>query len=220
MQEALRTHSAGVYLILFAIVFCETGLVVTPFLPGDSLLFLAGVYASRGHANVFILFCVFVAAALSGDNVNYWFGRLLGPRVFKRDDSRFFKKANLERTHAFFERYGGKTVILARFVPIVRTFAPFVAGMGKMTYKHFLAFSVVGASIWVGVFVFGGYVFAGSAWIEKHMMLAALVVVLLSMLPGIFEFRRHWMEGRRAKAAALKAKEPAPSVPAGDGLRR
>lgn len=200
LGEVLKQYSTGTYLILFAIVFCETGLVVTPFLPGDSLLFGAGVLASRtGELNPWLLAAVFLTAALAGDNANYLIGRALGPRLFRNENSRIFKRKHLDRTHAFFERYGSKTIVIARFVPIVRTFAPFVAGMGRMTYRRFLAYSVLGASLWVGLFVFGGFFFGRSRVVEENFTVAILAVIAISMLPAAWEVLQHY---RRRRAAA------------------
>src|SRR4249919_365924 len=150
-------HGVWIYLLLFLIVFCETGLVVTPFLPGDSLLFVAGALWAAAGTDARALAATLIAAALCGDNVNYWIGRYLGPKVFRWEGSRFFNRAALDRTHAFYERHGGKTVVIARFVPLVRTFAPFVAGVGKMRYPSFLAYSIGGAFLWVGLLVGAGY---------------------------------------------------------------
>src|SRR5262245_56590194 len=148
LESLIREYQGWTYLILFVIVFCETGLVVTPFLPGDSLLFATGAIAAGGSLRVDLLMLVFVVAALCGDNVNYWIGRYIGPKVFQRPDSRWLKKKHLERTHGFFEKYGGKTIIIARFIPIIRTFTPFVAGVGNMNYLRFLQFSIIGAPLW------------------------------------------------------------------------
>jgi membrane-associated protein len=192
-------------MLLFAIMFLQIGVVLTPFLPGDVLLFFAGTYANRGCMNLWVVLAVFMAAALTGDHFNYWLGGAVGHRLFSNEKSRFFKKAHLQRTHEFFERYGGKTVMLARFVPIVRTFAPFVAGMGRMTYRKFLTYSVVGAAAWIGIFVTGGYVFARSKWVEKNMALAALLVVAVSLVPATVEIVKQTVENRRAKATAAVA---------------
>jgi membrane-associated protein len=215
IQGILQNYAGWTYAILFLIVFCETGLVITPFLPGDSLLFLTGTFAQSGRLNVFLLVGVFCSAALCGDNVNYFLGKWLGPKVFKKEKSRFFNKAHLEKTHAFFERYGGKTIILARFVPIVRTFAPFVAGMGNMPYRRFLAYSVAGAILWVGICVFGGYFFARSAFVKANFELTLICVVLISMLPGIIEFTKHVIERRRENAKAKTVADAGRQV---DGL--
>lgn len=189
-------YGTWTYFILFMIVFCETGLVVTPFLPGDSLLFAAGALSGAGVLDPNLIFVLLVAAAFTGDNVNYWIGRRVGPAVFEREHTRFFKKEHLMKAHAFYERHGGKTIILARFVPIVRTFSPFVAGIARMTYTHFLAYSVAGAVIWVSVFVYVGYFFGNLPFIKKNFSVAIVVIILVSIMPGIVEYLRH----RRAAA--------------------
>ena len=191
-------YGAWTYFILFMIIFCETGLVVTPFLPGDSLLFATGALCGADVLNPNIIFILLVAAAFLGDNVNYWIGRRVGPAVFEREKTRFFKKEYLLRAHAFYERHGGKTVILARFVPIVRTFSPFVAGIARMTYAKFLAYSIGGAILWVGVFVYVGYFFGNLPFIKRNFSVAIIAVIFISILPGLFEYVRH----RRAAAAA------------------
>ena len=183
-------YGVWVYLILFLIIFCETGLVVAPFLPGDSLLFVAGTLAAVGAMYVHGLFALLVLAAFSGDNTNYWIGRFIGPRVFRLERSRLFNPAHLERTHRFYEKHGGKTVIFARFLPIVRTFAPFVAGIGRMTYPKFLFYSFSGSVFWIGFFVFGGYYFGNIPVVRQNLTLAIIGIVVLSIMPGIVEFVR------------------------------
>lgn len=211
LRWIIQTYHSGTYAILFGVIFCETGLVVFPFLPGDSLLFLTGVYAQKGELNAAALFLLLSLAALCGDNVNYFLGRTLGPRIFRNEKSRLFNRKHLERTHAFFERYGGKTIILARFVPIVRTFAPFVAGMGRMTYQRFIFYSVAGASLWVGLCVFAGFFFARSPLVKRHFGVALVSVVVISMLPGIIEFTKHWLRARHERRMAnAPPAEPAP----------
>lgn len=172
------------YAILMLIVFCETGLVVTPILPGDSLLFAAGTIASLGTLDPVLLNVLIFAAVLLGDNVNYWIGRYVGPKAFAMD-SRFFKKKHLEYTQGFFERHGGMTVVLARFVPIVRTFTPFVAGVGAMTYPRFLAFSILGAAIWVTGFIWVGYFFGNLPIVRQNFSLVVLAILVLSVVPMI-----------------------------------
>ena len=176
----------SLYVVLFAIVFCETGLVVTPFLPGDSLIFAIGAVAAREIGiSVFIVAPLLVAAALIGDNVNYWLGRRLGPAVFKREDSRLLNKKHLLHAQSFYEQHGTKTVILARFVPIVRTFAPFVAGVGRMNYVRFLTFSVVGAILWVGTCLAGGYFLGSRPFFKRHFELVIVAIVFISLLPAV-----------------------------------
>ena len=194
LEGLVNDYRGWTYIILFAIVFCETGLVVTPFLPGDSLLFATGAIAAGGALRVHVLILVFVCAALCGDNVNYWIGRYIGPKVFRREDSRFLRKKHLERTHRFFEKYGGKAIILARFVPIVRTFTPFVAGVGRMHYGKFLAFSAIGAPLWAFICVMSGFWFGKLAFVEKHFELVVLAIIAISLIPVVVELiraRRH-----------------------------
>lgn len=185
------THQYGtaMYWLLIVIVFAETGLVVTPFLPGDSLLFTAGfVASSTGELNIFLLGGALIAAAIVGDTVNYHVGQAIGPRVMTSEDSRFFNKKYLAKTHAYFERYGGKTIILARFVPIVRTFAPFVAGAGAMSYPKFITFNIVGAIAWVTLMMGSGVFFGGLEIVQKHFEKVVILIVLVSVLPMILEY--------------------------------
>jgi len=188
LAEFVAQHGAWVYALLFAIVFCETGLVVTPFLPGDSLLFVAGAIAAVGGMDIVPLAATLTAAALCGDNVNYWVGRWLGTKFF----ARLINSAHLERTHAFYERHGGKTIILARFVPIVRTYVPFVAGVGNMPYLRYLAFCVAGAAIWVGSLCAAGYFFGNIPLIRNNLTIVILAIVGLSISPGLVA----WMKAR------------------------
>ena len=192
----VENYGVWIYLILFLIIFCETGLVVTPFLPGDSLLFVAGTLAAAGAMYVHGLFALLVLAAFGGDNTNYWIGRFVGPRVFKREKSRLFNPAHLERTHRFYERHGGKTVIFARFIPIIRTFAPFVAGIGRMVYPRFLFYSFSGNVFWIGCFVFGGYYFGNIPVVQQNLTLAIIGIIVLSITPGIIEFVRQKARSR------------------------
>jgi membrane-associated protein len=187
----VQEYGAWVYGILFAIVFMETGFVVTPFLPGDSLLFVAGAVAAAGGMDPFLLAGTIVVAALCGDNVNYWIGRFLGPRVFHYEGSRFLKRENLDRTHAFMERHGPKAIIIARFVPVVRTFVPFVCGIGRLTYARFLGFSVLGAMLWVGLLVPAGYFFGNLPIVKNNLTAVILLIIVLSVTPGILEYLRH-----------------------------
>ena len=187
------------YVILFLIVFCETGLVVTPFLPGDSLLFAVGALAARPEGlNVWVLVVSLSMAAIIGDSVNYWIGYFLGDRLQRRFP-RLIKPEHIRRTHDFYERYGGKTIIIARFVPIIRTFAPFVAGVGKMTYSRFMMFNVSGALLWIGLLVPAGYFFGNLPIVRENFSLVVLVIIFLSILPGIIEFLR---ERNRIKSEA------------------
>ena len=187
----VQNYGAWIYGILFVILFCETGLVVTPFLPGDSLLFVAGAIAGAGSMNVHLLVMLLLVAAVLGDSLNYAIGHYIGPKVFRFEDSWFFKKAYIERTHRFFERYGGKTIVLARFVPIIRTYAPFVAGIGAMDYRRFLLFNVAGALLWVASLAYAGYFFGNLPVVKNNLSLVILGIVVLSISPGIVELLRH-----------------------------
>lgn len=204
-QDALNSlvneYDTWVYAILFLIIFCETGLVVTPFLPGDSLLFLAGtITANQGnHLHIYWLLIILIAAAILGDAVNYTIGRLFGEKLFSNPKSKIFKQEYLEKTHHFYEKHGGKTIIIARFVPIVRTFAPFVAGMGKMTYKHFLSFNVIGGVAWVVIFCMLGYLFGGLDIVQNNLKLVVVAIVILSLLPGVYEVVKAKMSGNKEK---------------------
>ena len=186
------------YLILFLVVFSETGLVVMPFLPGDSLLFAAGTIAAKDALSVPILYFIFTVAAILGDSVNYGFGAWLGKRLLKRN-WRFINREDFTRTQQFYEREGGKTIIIARFLPIIRTFAPFVAGVGRMNYYRFMFFNVIGALLWVTLFLLGGYSFGNIPWVERNFSVVILAIIAVSVLPGIVEsLRRHRRRRRRA----------------------
>ena len=178
------------YVVLFAIIFAETGLVITPFLPGDSLLFAIGAFAARGMLNVSILFVLLSLAAIVGDSLNYSIGKYLGSRVF-REQSRFFKREYLLKTEAFYEKHGSKTIILARFIPIIRTFAPFVAGVGKMKYSKFLAYNILGGILWVGLMLFAGYFFGNVPFVKENFSLVMIAIIVLSFMPGVIEFIRY-----------------------------
>ena len=183
-------HGAWVYALLFAIVFTETGVVVMPFLPGDTLLFVVGAIAAAGGMDIATVMGVLVAAALTRDNVNYWIGRWAGPKVFRAEDSRWFSRKHLDRTHAFYERHGGKAIIIARFVPIVRTYVPFVAGIGSMTYARFLAYSVAGAVLWVVSLCLIGYWFGNIPLVKDNLGVVVVLIVALSMTPLVVEYVR------------------------------
>lgn len=186
-----RDYGPWIYLILFLIIFCETGLVVMPFLPGDSLLFVAGAMSATGVLEVQALTGLLILASFLGDNTNYWIGRYIGPRVFQRKNSRLLNPAHLELTHRFYEKHGGKAIILARFFPIIRTFAPFVAGVGSMDYRRFLPLSLVGGIVWVGSLVLAGYFFGNIPFLKQNLSLLIFGIIILSMLPGIFGYLRH-----------------------------
>lgn len=187
----IASHGVWVYAILFVIVFCETGLVITPFLPGDSLLFAAGTFAGSGALDLPWLAGVLTGAGILGDSVNFAIGHALGPKVFRYQDSRLLRREHLETAHRFYERHGGKALILARFMPILRTFAPFVAGIGSMDYGRFLFFNVSGAVLWVALLVGGGYFFGGLPLVQRHFSLVILGIIILSVLPGVVEYLRH-----------------------------
>jgi membrane-associated protein len=199
LREIVAQYAGWSYAILFAVIFCETGLVVTPFLPGDSLLFAAGAVAATGALNPWWLFLALSVAAILGDTVNNWLGHYVGPRAFT-GKVRFLKKEHLDRTHRFFEKYGGKTIILARFVPIIRTFAPFVAGIGAMSYGKFILYNIVGGIAWVGLFVFGGYLFAEIEFVQKNFSLVIIVIILISVMPMAIEYWRARRDAKREKA--------------------
>jgi len=191
MQWLVANYGAWIYLILFAIVFCETGLVVMPFLPGDSMLFVAGTLAAAGDMYIHGLFAVLATASFLGDNTNYWIGRYIGPHAFKREGSRLLNPAHLERTQRFYDRHGAKTIFFARFIPIIRTFAPFVAGIGHMRYGRFLFYSFSGSIAWVGSLSYAGYYFGNMPAVKENLSLVILGIVLLSISPGIVEYLRH-----------------------------
>jgi membrane-associated protein len=195
----IQRYGLLTYVLLFVVVFCETGLVVTPFLPGDSLLFAVGAFAARGSLDVVVALLVLAAAAILGDTVNYWIGAIVGPKVFHKENVRFLNKRHLERTHEFYERYGGKTIVIARFVPIIRTFAPFVAGIGKMTYGRFLSYNVFGGLLWVLLFVLGGYYFGNIGIVRRNFSLVILAIVVISVMPGVFEALRQRARSRAAQ---------------------
>jgi membrane-associated protein len=198
LTELLAQYGTWVYLILFCIIFCETGLVVTPFLPGDSLLFVVGALAGTGGLEIEFIIPLLIGAALLGDNVNYFVGRYVGGKVFQWQQSRFFNKAAFDRTHAFYERHGGKTIIIARFLPLVRTFAPFVAGVARMTYARYLAFCVLGAVLWVGSLCLAGYWFGNLPFIKENLTLVILGIIFLSLLPLIVGYLRERSASRSA----------------------
>jgi len=206
-------HAFGplVYLLFFSIVFAETGFVVTPFLPGDSLLFMVGAFAAAGSLNLPTLLISLIAAAVIGDSLNYAVGSFIGHKVFKKENSRIFKKEYLERTHKFYEKYGAKTIVIARFVPVVRTFAPFVAGAGKMSYGKFLTYNIVGGVLWVAGFVLSGFWFGNIPIIRDHFSIVTLLIVVLSILPIVIEYYKH-----RRNKIALSASAIAPVEPLGE----
>jgi membrane-associated protein len=205
LGQFVGQYGAWTYAVLFVIVFCETGLVVTPILPGDSLLFAAGaIAASLGVLNPLLLVLLLTIAAVLGDAVNYQIGRRIGPAIFRSEKNRYFKREHLDKTHAFYERYGGKTIIIARFVPIVRTFAPFVAGVGQMNYARFALFNVTGAVAWVLIGVYAGYLFGNLELVKKNFSLILIAIVFVSLLPAAVEYVR----ARRVRGLAAAGADP------------
>ncbi|BAN97060.1 MULTISPECIES: DedA family protein [Pantoea] len=202
LAELVAQYGIWIYAILFLILFCETGLVVTPFLPGDSLLFVAGALAALpgNDLNVHLMVTLLVIAAILGDAVNYTIGRLFGEKLFSNPNSKIFRRSYLDKTHAFYDRHGGKTIILARFVPIVRTFAPFVAGMGHMSYRHFALFNVTGALLWVLLFSYAGYLFGDLPVVQENLKLLIVGIIIVSVLPGVIEVWRHRRQARQHKS--------------------
>jgi membrane-associated protein len=204
LDMLVSNYGTWVYAILFLIIFCETGLVVTPFLPGDSLLFLMGAIAIRPEnpLNIYWLAALLIVAAILGDAVNYTIGKFFGEKLFRNPKSKIFKQEYLEKTHKFYEKHGGKTIILARFVPIVRTFAPFVAGMGKMNYRHFFSFNVVGGIAWVILFAALGALIGRLEWVEKNLDKVVVLIVILSIMPAVYEVVKAKLESKRANQEA------------------
>jgi membrane-associated protein len=190
LSGIIEAYGVWTYALLFLIIFCETGLVVTPFLPGDSLLFAVGTFAATGVLDVGLVIVLLSVAAVLGDSLNYAIGARVGPRVFREGGSRFLNPEYLDRTHRFYERYGAKTIVIARFVPIVRTFAPFVAGIGQMTYSRFLAYNVAGGILWIASLVLAGYAFGNVPIVRRNFPLVILAIIVISVLPGVFEFVR------------------------------
>jgi len=188
LNVVIQNYGVWTYLLLFLVIFCETGLVVTPLLPGDSLLFAAGTFAALGSLKVEWLYILLSAAAIGGDTVNYWIGHYVGPKVFHKEDVRFLNKKYLDRTHDFYEKHGGKTIILARFIPIIRTFAPFVAGIGRMTYWRFISYNFIGGLAWIAIFLFGGYYFGNIPVVKNNFTLVILAIIFISVMPVVIEF--------------------------------
>ena len=200
----IENYESWVYLVLFLIIFCETGLVIMPFLPGDSLLFVAGAVAANGVMDVQFLVMLLMLAAFAGDNTNYWIGRYLGPKIFSRTDSRILNRKHLDRTNLFYKKHGGKTIIFARFLPIFRTFAPFVAGIGHMTYTTFMSYSAIGGLFWINLFVFGGYFFGNVPIVKDNLSFFILGIVFISIIPGIIQFVRVWFEKNRKNKSKIE----------------
>jgi membrane-associated protein len=204
LDALIQGYGVWTYLILFVIVFCETGLVATPFLPGDSLLFAVGTFAARGSLDLWTALLLLSLAAVLGDTANYWIGHLVGPKVFHRDNVRFLNRKYLDRTHEFYEKHGGKTIIIARFVPIIRTFAPFVAGIGSMSYGRFIAYNLFGGVGWVAIVTLGGYFFGNIPIVKHNFSIVIMVIIVISVLPGVFEFFRQRRLARAGAAASQK----------------
>lgn len=202
MVEMVRDYHAWTYAILFVIIFCETGLVVTPFLPGDSLLFVAGAIAAQPNMPITVHFLALIvfAAAVLGDSSNYAIGHFFGRRLFSNPNSKIFKQSYLDKTHEFYKKYGGKTIILARFVPIVRTFAPFVAGMGKMHYYYFMVYNVVGGALWVAIFCYAGFFFGDLPFVQQNLKLLIVAIIVISVLPAVVEVIREKMKLKKEAA--------------------
>ncbi|HMK56847.1 MAG TPA: DedA family protein [Dissulfurispiraceae bacterium] len=190
LSTVLQQFGGYTYLILFLIIFCETGLVVTPILPGDSLLFVIGAFAARGDIDFATVYALLCMAATVGNVVNYHIGRLVGPKVFEKD-VRFLRREYLERTHAFYDKHGGKTIVIARFLPIIRTFAPFVAGIGRMDYRRFMAYNLIGCIAWITAFLLGGYFFGNIPIVKNNLTLVIFAIIIVSVMPSIVEFLRH-----------------------------
>lgn len=193
----IQNYGVWTYLLLWLIIFCETGLVVTPILPGDSLLFAAGAFAATGSLNIGLILILLMMAAIAGNTANYWIGYLVGPKIFQKENVRLFKKEYLDRAHRFYEKHGGKTIIITRFLPIIRTFAPFVAGISRMTFIRFIIYNVIGGVLWVAVFALAGFYFGNIPSVKNNFTLVIFAIIIISMLPGIIEFLRR----RRKKQA-------------------
>ncbi len=202
IDALIKSYGAWTYVIMFVVIFCETGLVVTPVLPGDSLLFALGTFSAQGALNVWLVMGLLFVAALLGDNVNYWVGYHLGPKIFSGQKIRWLNQQHLIETKRFYERHGGKTIIMARFVPIIRTFAPFVAGIGRMPYSRFLSFSVAGAASWIGIATGAGYIFGNIPVVQNNFTLVVVAIVVISLLPATIKFIQHKRRPRVDTAVA------------------
>ena len=206
----IRDYGMWTYLIFFIIVFCETGLVVTPFLPGDSLLFVAGTFAALGSLNLTWLLVILSAAAILGDTINYWIGNYIGPKVFQMQNSRVFRKEYLDRTHQFYEKYGPITIVIGRFIPIIRTFAPFLAGVGSMTYGKFLIYNVVGGILWIASFTLGGYFFGNLPFVKKNFTLVIVAIIVISVMPTVIEYLRQRRQAKAARTSPIASAKAEP----------
>jgi membrane-associated protein len=190
LVSIISSYGSWIYPLLFIVIFCETGLVITPFLPGDSLIFVTGTLSANHLLNLWFLFVVLIAAAILGDSVNYWIGKKIGPKIFRSNNSKFFNENNLIKAHNFYKKYGGKTIIYARFIPIIRTFAPFVAGIGEMGYFKFFSYNVIGGFLWVSIFLFGGHYFGQIQFVKDNLTLVILGIIIISIIPAIVEYIR------------------------------
>ncbi len=197
LADILQMFGGWTYALLFFVIFLETGFVVTPFLPGDSLLFAAGTFAALGDLNLALLFLVMALGAIFGDTVNYWIGHYIGPRAFS-GEIKYLKQEHLDRTHEFYEKHGGFAVVLGRFVPIIRTFVPFVAGIGAMTYSHFITYNIIGGLAWTGIFLSLGYFFGNIPVVKENFSLVIIGIILVSLLPGVWEYLKARREGAQA----------------------
>jgi len=200
LDNLFQSYGLWIYAILFLIIFCETGLVVTPFLPGDSLLFAVGALAARaGGLDLLTVMAIMFLAAFCGDNVNYWIGKKIGSKAYKLKRTWYFNPGHLAKAHEFYERHGGKTIIMARFVPVIRTFVPFVAGVGTMRYRRFIGFSVAGSALWIGSLTLLGYVFGNMPAVKNNFTIVILAIIFVSMLPVMIETFRHWKAGTASR---------------------
>ena len=197
LDVVIKTYGTWTYVILIVILFCETGLVVTPFLPGDSLLFAVGTFTALGSFELGWIILALALAVICGDSTNYWIGRFTGPRVFHKENSRFLNKEYLDRTHVFYERHGNITIIIARFLPIIRTFAPFVAGIGRLSYRRFLLYSITGTALWIPTFILGGFFFGNIPAVRNNFTLVIMAIIIVSFLPGVIGFLNEYRHKRK-----------------------
>lgn len=204
LAQIIQIFGIWTYVILFIVIFAETGFVVVPFLPGDSLLFVVGAFSALGHLNIVLVYVVLLFAAVLGDTVNYWLGHKLGAKVFNSENSKLFNKKYLKKTEEFYEKYGGKTIIIARFVPIVRTFAPFVAGIGSMRYSVFILYNIVGGFLWVTALVFAGYFFGNLPIVKDNFEYAVYIIIFVSLLPMIYEVIKHRLQKKQTTYKEIK----------------
>jgi membrane-associated protein len=217
LQDVISTYGVWTYGLLFVVIFIETGVVIMPFLPGDSLIFAAATFAAKGALNPWLLFFLLTAAAIIGDTVNYWIGHTIGARAYT-GEIKWVKKEYMDRTHAFFEKHGGKTIVLARFVPIIRTFAPFVAGVSRMSYGYFITYNVVGGTLWVALFTILGYFFGTIPFVEKNFEIVIIAIILISVIPAVVEGWKAHQEGKAAKTKGDETKKEIQVEPTGSEL--